>query len=94
VLEFFLQKNGHWNLIKQGNSKTIVDNKILYIISKKNYNLIYNKMLIVKLWNIWFKKIMLAIQNFVSFINHVLEFLLKKKVIEILLNKEILVFFC
>ncbi len=37
---------------------------------------------------------MLAIQNFVSFINHVLEFLLKKKVIEILLNKEILVFFC
>ncbi len=94
MLEFFLQKNGHWNLIKQGNSKTIVDNKILYIISKKNYNLIYNKMLIVKLWNIWFKKIMLAIQNFVSFINHVLEFLLKKKVIEILLNKEILVFFC
>jgi len=84
VLEFFLQKNGHWNLIKQGNSKTIVDNKILYIISKKNYNLIYNKMLIVKLWNIWFKKIMLAIQYFDSFINHVLEFFTKKKVIEIL----------
>jgi hypothetical protein len=57
-------------------------------------NIKSNQILVLKLGDISFIYHYVSHRKFVSFTNHVLEFLFKRMVMEILLNKEIQVFDC